>query len=213
MGRSAWLAGVLRAGLAALVSGALAAAAAAAPGDPAIGKSAPDFAGVDSNGVSHRLSDLRGKTVVLEWTNHECPFVGKHYGSGNMQALQKEATAKGVVWLSVISSAPGRQGHVSGAQANTLTDERGAAPSAVLLDPSGEIGKTYGARATPHMFVIAPDGTLVYKGAIDDKPTANKADIPSARNYVRLALGALAKGETISPAATRAYGCSVKYAY
>jgi peroxiredoxin len=175
------------------------------------GSPAPDFAGVDSNGKSVRLSDFKGKTVVLEWTNHGCPYVQKHYGAGNMQALQAEAAAAGVVWLSVISSAPGTQGHVDGLEANKLTDERKASPTAVLIDPKGAIGRAYGATATPHMFVIAPDGKLAYGGAIDDKPTTNKGDIKTARNYVRDALAAVAAGKGPTPAQTRAYGCSVKY--
>ncbi|MGI9387577.1 MAG: redoxin domain-containing protein, partial [Methyloligellaceae bacterium] len=143
--------------------------------DPVIGKPAPVFTGTDSNGKKVSLQDFRGKTVILEWTNHDCPFVRKHYGSGNMQALQKKATGGDVVWLSVISSAPGRQGHVSPVRANELTTARKASPSAVLLDPDGTIGRAYEATATPHMFVIDTQGTLVYKGAIDDKPSANPA--------------------------------------
>ncbi|MDA7948071.1 MAG: thioredoxin family protein [Hyphomicrobiaceae bacterium] len=179
--------------------------------EPRIGERAPDFVGVDSNGKTHKLSDLKGKTVILEWTNHDCPFVQKHYSSGNMQKLQKLATGDGVVWLSVISSAPGLQGHVEPAKANTLTTERDAAPSAVILDPEGEIGRAYNARTTPHMFLIDKNGTLVYKGAIDDKPSANNADVPIARNYVRDALAAHAAGKPVDPDATRPYGCSVKY--
>ncbi len=188
-------------------------AIAAPMGDPKIGQPAPAFTATDSNGMPRKLSDFRGKTVVLEWTNHDCPFVRKHYGSSNMQALQKEAKDKGIVWLSVISSAPGRQGHVDGSKANALTTMRDAAPTAVLLDPEGTLGRAYGARATPHMFVVTPEGKLAYKGAIDDRPSANPADIPVARNYVRTALGALTKGTQIDPAATRAYGCSVKYGF
>lgn len=204
----------LRAGLAGLAMSIVAGSATAAPmGDPKIGQPAPAFTATDSNGMPRKLSDFRGKTVVLEWTNHDCPFVRKHYGASNMQALQKEAKDKGMVWLSVISSAPGLQGHVDGSKANALTSMRGAAPTAVLLDPEGTLGRAYGARATPHMFVITPEGKMAYKGAIDDKPTANPADIPVARNYVRTALGALTKGTPIDPAATRAYGCSVKYGF
>ncbi|MGI9383446.1 MAG: thioredoxin family protein [Methyloligellaceae bacterium] len=185
-----------------------------APGaraEPKIGVPSPDFAGVDTAGKTHKLSDLRGKTVVLEWTNHQCPFVGKHYGTDNMQALQKRAKGDGVVWLSIISSAPGLQGYVKPAQADELTKTRGAAPSAVILDPKGTIGRLYGATTTPHMFVIDPSGALVYKGAIDDRPTARHRDVDGAKNYVREALKALAAGGKINPAATRAYGCSVKY--
>lgn len=205
---------VLRAGLAGLAMSIVASSAIAAPmGDPKIGQPAPEFSVTDSNGMPRKLSDFRGKTVVLEWTNHDCPFVRKHYGASNMQALQKEAKDKGIVWLSVISSAPGLQGHVDGPKANALTTMRDASPTAVLLDPEGALGRAYGARATPHMFVITAEGKLAYKGAIDDKPSANPADIPVARNYVRTALGALTKGTPIDPAATRAYGCSVKYGF
>lgn len=195
---------------AATVSVALITSAAIAA-EPAIDKPAPDFVATDSNGKTHTLGDLRGKTVVLEWTNHECPFVGKHYNSGNMQALQQAAAAEGVVWLSVISSARGEQGHVEAKEANTLTETRKAAPAAVLLDPDGTIGRAYGARTTPHMYVIDAKGRLVYKGAIDDKPSWDPGDIKGAQNHVRAALDALAQGKPVSPAATRAYGCSVKY--
>lgn len=177
----------------------------------AVGEAAPDFTAMDSNGISHKLSDLRGSTVVLEWTNHECPYTVKHYKSGNMQALQKDATGKGIVWLTVVSSAPGKQGYVTGEQANELTASRGASPSAVLLDPDGKIGRLYGARTTPHMYIIDPAGKLVYMGGIDDKPTADPTDIASANNYVREALSDMAAGKAIEHPTTRPYGCSVKY--
>jgi peroxiredoxin len=176
-----------------------------------VGQPAPDFTATDSNGKTVKLSDFKGKTVVLEWTNDGCPYVKKHYNSGNMQSLQGEAAGAGVVWLSVISSGPGTQGYVDGLEANKLTDDRKAKPAAVLLDPKGSVGRAFGATATPHMYVIAPNGTLVYAGAIDDKPTTNPADVPKARNYVRDALAAVAAGKPMSPAQTRAYGCSVKY--
>lgn len=195
----------------AMLGMALCVAAPQAQADPKIGAPSPEFTGVDSTGKTHKLSDLRGKTVILEWTNHECPFVGKHYGTNNMQALQKQATGDGVVWLSIISSAPGRQGHVVGAEADRLTRTRGAAPSAVILDPKGTIGRLYGATTTPHMYIIDPSGALVYKGAIDDRPSARLSDVDGAKNYVRMALKALAAGEKVRPAATPAYGCSVKY--
>lgn len=185
----------------------------AAVAGPVIGKPAPAFTGTDSNGNKVSLEEFRGKTVVLEWTNHDCPFVRKHYGSGNMQALQKEASDDDVVWLSVISSAPGRQGHVSPERAKELTVARKAAPSAVILDPEGVIGRAYEATATPHMFVIDSKGVLVYKGAIDDKPSANPADVTIATNYVRAALAATAAGKMPKPGATRAYGCSVKFGF
>jgi peroxiredoxin len=176
-----------------------------------IGNPAPDFVGSDSNGKGVALKDLRGHIVVLEWSNNQCPFVGKHYRSGNMQALQKEATSKGVVWLTVLSSAPGEQGNVTAAEANELTRSRGAAPTAVILDSSGVIGRAYGARTTPHMFVIDKTGTLVYMGGIDDRATTDVADIAPAKNYVRLALTAVMSGTAVADPITRPYGCSVKY--
>jgi peroxiredoxin len=175
------------------------------------GKPAPDFVGRDTSGKEVRLSGLKGNIVVLEWTNHDCPYVGKHYGAGNMQALQKEATGQGVVWLSIVSSAPGQQGHVDGLEADRLTASRKASPTAVVLDPEGLIGRAYGASTTPHMFVIDKAGTLAYMGAIDDMPSASRADIKGARNFVREALAAVAKGEPVKAASTRPYGCSVKY--
>jgi peroxiredoxin len=185
--------------------------AGAAAADPEVGKPAPAFSGTDTTGKTWALADLKGTPVILEWTNHDCPYVVKHYESGNMQALQKEATAAGYTWLSVISSAPGKQGHVSPGQADELTESRGAAPTAVLLDPEGSIGKAYGARTTPHMFVIDEQGVLVYMGGIDDKPTTKLADVEGAENYVRLAMADLAAGESVAKAVTRPYGCSVKY--
>ncbi len=178
---------------------------------PQIGKQAPEFSGKSSNGETLKLSDYRGKVVVLEWTNHQCPYVGKHYDSGNMQALQTEATSKEVVWLSVISSAPGRQGHVSPEMANKLTVDRKAAPSGIILDASGEIGRIYKATATPNMFIINKSGKLVYKGAIDNRPSANPGDVKGAENYVRSALTALEQGQPVKKSVTRPYGCSVKY--
>jgi hypothetical protein len=197
--------------LAAVVPSLALAPARAQTAKPEPGKPAPAFEAVDSNGRAVKLADLKGKTVVLEWTNHDCPYVRKHYGVGNMQALQAEAAAKGVVWLSVISSAKGAQGYVDGLEANRLTDVRQAKPAAVLLDPAGTIGRIYAATATPHMFVINGAGTLVYSGAIDDKPSSNQADVAKARNYVREAITAASDGKAMSPAMTRAYGCSVKY--
>lgn len=178
---------------------------------PKIGKLAPDFTAVDSNGKTQHLADYKGKTVVLEWTNHDCPFVKKHYGAGNMQAQQEEAAAEGIVWLSIISSAPGKQGHVSAAEANRLSKERGAAPAAVVLDPEGDIGKLYGARTTPHMFLIDDKGILRYKGAIDSIRSARQADVPKATQYVRLALNEMRSGKKLSQPVSKPYGCSVKY--
>lgn len=176
------------------------------------GAVAPAFSVVDSNGRTRTLAEFAGKTVVLEWTNADCPYVKKHYDSGNMQGLQREATASGVAWLTVISSAPGKQGHVTGAQANQLSTSRNAAPTAVLLDESGAVGRAYAARTTPHMYVIAPDGKLVYQGGIDDKNSTDKATLQGARNYVREALTAVRAGRAPEVASAPPYGCSVKYA-
>jgi peroxiredoxin len=186
---------------------------AAAHAAPEVGKPAPDFSAVDSNGKAVKLSDYKGKIVVLEWTNDGCPYVQKHYSSKNMQTLQKEETAKGIVWLTVISSAPGEQGYLKGDEANKLTKSRGAAPTAVLLDPEGKVGRLYDARTTPHMFIVNPEGSLVYMGGIDDKPTTNPADIKTAKNFVRAALDSVAAGKRVERAITRPYGCSVKYKY
>ena len=176
-----------------------------------VGEPAPAFTGTDTQGKTHQLEDYRGKTVVLEWTNHDCPYVRKHYGAGNMQEQQREAAAQGVIWLSVISSAPGQQGHVSPAEADALTQSRKAAPHAVLLDPEGQIGRAYGAKTTPHMYIINPAGQLVYMGGIDSITTADPADIPKAEQYVRVALQEQAAGKPIATPVTRPYGCSVKY--
>jgi len=177
-----------------------------------VGEPAPAFTAASTSGGSVSLADQRGKIVVLEWTNHDCPYVRKHYESRNMQGLQKEATGQGIVWLSVISSAPGTQGHVSPGQANDLTTKRGAGPTAVLLDPTGAVGKMYGATNTPHMYVIDKAGMLMYAGAIDDRPTSRQSDVPGANNYVRAALQAVSAGQPVKTPATRAYGCTVKYA-
>jgi peroxiredoxin len=178
---------------------------------PEVGQPAPAFSVADTTGKTWSLADLAGKGLILEWTNHDCPYVQKHYGSGNMQALQQEARDAGYVWLSVISSAPGKQGHVSPAEADELTEGRGAAPTAVLLDVDGAMGRAYGAKTTPHMFVIDGAGTLVYMGGIDDRATTDPADVEGAENYVRLALADLGAGGPVSNPATRPYGCSVKY--
>lgn len=180
-------------------------------GDPAIGAAAPAFTAVDSNGKSHNLADFKGKYVVLEWLNHGCPYVVKHYESKNMQGLQKEYTAKGVVWLSIISSVPGKQGHSTPAKANEDLAAKGGASTAVLLDEKSDIGRLYGAKTTPHMFVIDPAGNVIYKGAIDDKPTTDTDDIAGATNYVRAALDAAMAGKPVAMAQTKPYGCSVKY--
>ena len=176
-----------------------------------INQPAPDFSGIDSNGNTQSLSQYQGKTVVLEWTNHDCPYVRKHYQSNNMQSLQKEATSAGIVWLSIISSAPGKQGHVSAREANNLTEKRNASPSAVILDEQGQIGRLYGAKTTPHMYIIDPGGKLVYMGGIDNIPSSDAADIAAATNYVKVALESLNDGKPITNNVTRPYGCSVKY--
>lgn len=178
---------------------------------PQIGKAAPDFTLTGTDGKTHSLKDLRGKTVVLEWLNHECPYVVKHYGSGNMQKLQKDYTAKGVVWLSINSSAPGKQGNFPADKANALTKEKGAAPTAVLIDDSGKTGKAYGAKTTPHMYVVNAEGVLVYNGAIDDKATSDQADIKVAKNYVAAALDEVLAEKAVSVASSKPYGCGVKY--
>ncbi len=178
---------------------------------PALDAPAPAFSASTADGKPLSLAELKGKTVVLEWTNHDCPYVRKHYGSGNMQAQQKEATANGVVWLQVLSSAPGQEGFVDGATARKLNADRHAVPSATLLDPKGELGRLYQARTTPHLFIIRPDGTLAYKGGIDSIASADKADIARAEPYVKLALADLAAGRKVAQPSTKPYGCSVKY--
>jgi len=176
-----------------------------------VGKTAPDFNLTDSNGRARSLHDYKGKIVVLEWFNHGCPFVKKHYDSGNMPKLQKEYTAKGVIWLSICSSAPGKQGYGSGSEQNAVFREKDAAPTAILSDADGKVGHLYGARSTPSMYVINKKGTLVYAGAIDDKPTTDQSDIAGAQNYVKAALDEVLEGKPVSLASTRSYGCSVKY--
>lgn len=178
---------------------------------PRVGNSAPNFTLPDTNGKSHSLSDFRGKWVVLEWTNHQCPFVVKHYKNGDMQNTQKWAKEKGVVWLSVLSSAPGKQGHLDAAQSNELMKANGWHATAKLLDPTGVAGRAFQARTTPHMFVIDPKGNVVYMGAIDDNRSANPADVAGARNHVKAALEEGMAGKAISVPVTQPYGCSVKY--
>ena len=185
-------------------------------GDPAmaaprVGEPAPKFTGTDTDGNSRSLSDFRGKTVVLEWTNRDCPYVRKHYGTGNMQAIQKQATADGAIWLTIISSAPGKQGYASPELADRVASEQGASPTAILLDPDGTIGRAYDARTTPHMYVIDADGTLVYMGGIDNRPTADWGDVEGAKNHVLAALADVAAGTPVQTPTSRPYGCSVKY--
>lgn len=175
------------------------------------GEPAPDFTLTDSNGKSHKLSDFKGKLVVLEWTNSECPFVVKHYGSNNMQKLQKELTGEGIVWLTINSSAEGKQGHCTPEQANEKVKTSGAAPTAVLLDPDGKVGKQYGAKTTPHMYVIDKEGILQYQGAIDSDNSPKPEAIASAENYVKSAVAEITAGKPVTKANTKPYGCSVKY--
>jgi peroxiredoxin len=179
--------------------------------DAVVGSPAPDFTLTDINGKSHSLSQYKGKYVVLEWVNHDCPFVRKHYGSGNMQKLQKAYTGKGVVWLTVNSSAAGKQGNFAPEKWVALTQEKSAVPTAVLLDPDGKVGRAYGAKTTPQMYVITPEGKLVYNGAIDDKPSTNVEDIATAKNYLTAALDETMAGKAVATAVTQPYGCSVKY--
>ncbi len=176
-------------------------------------KKAPLFTAKDSNGKSHNLADYKGKIVVLEWKNHLCPFVKKHYGSNNMQTLQKKLTSKGVIWLSIISSAENRQGYVTPDECNEIVKNEGSHATAVLLDPEGKIGRQYQAKTTPHMFVIDAAGNIVYEGAIDSIRSADPNDIKKAKNYVLNAVDSVIKQKTIEPAQTATYGCSVKYAY
>jgi peroxiredoxin len=178
-----------------------------------VGQAAPAFTGKDSQGKTQSLAQYRGKYVVLEWTNLTCPFTKKHYDSGNMQALQQEWTAKGVVWLTVLSSSPSHasDGYLTAAQENEHIAQVHAHPTAAILDASGEIGRLYSAKTTPHMFVIDPAGKLIYAGAIDDKRTTDTADVKSAKNYVSAALTEAIAGQPVEVASTRPYGCSVKY--
>lgn len=176
-----------------------------------VDEAAPTFSLQNSFGQTVNLSDFRGQYVVLEWTNHLCPYVQKHYGSDNMQSLQQKYVAQDVVWLSIISSAPGKQGHVSAEQANQLTDERGAAPSHVLLDEDGSVGRLYAAKTTPHMYIIDPEGVLRYAGAIDSIKSANPADIAKADNYLDAGMQALMAGQSVANKLTPPYGCSIKY--
>lgn len=176
-----------------------------------VGASAADFTLSDAAGAPHRLSDYRGKFIVLEWFNNECPFVRKHYDSGNMQRLQAASTAKGVIWLTIASSAPGTSGYLTPQAATQVIRQRHAKHTALLLDAEGTVGRRYGAKATPHMFIIDPDGSVIYAGAIDDQPSVDPTNLPQATNYVRQALDEAMAGKPVSVASTRPYGCSVKY--
>lgn len=177
-----------------------------------VGNPAPAFTGTDTHGKTHYLSDYRGKFVVLEWTNKDCPFTQKQYDSGNMQTLQRQWTQQGVVWLTILSSAPGHQGYMTATEENAWMAKVHASPTAAILDPSGTIGHAYEAKTTPHMFIIDPSGKLIYDGAIDDHPTTDTADVPISRNYVSEALTEAMSGKPVAVAYTRPYGCSVKYA-
>ena len=190
-----------------LVLGASTASRAAA----VVGEKAPDFSLADSHGQKHSLAALQGKYVVLEWVNYECPFVQKHYNSGNMQGLQKTYTGKGVVWLAINSSAPGKQGNFAPAEIETRSKQHDASFSAYLVDADGTVGRAYGAKTTPHMFVIDPSGTLLYAGGIDDKPSTEAADVKTATNFVRSALDQALAGKPVSVSSSQPYGCSVKY--
>jgi peroxiredoxin len=177
----------------------------------AVGEAAPDFSVTDSNGKTQTLAQYKGKTVVLEWNNPECPFVRKHYSSGNMQKQQADAVADGVVWLTINSGANGKQGHLDGAGANAFVAQYHATPTAYLLDPDGKVGKLYGARTTPHMYVIDASGTLRYMGGIDSIASTDKEDLAKATQYVRQALAELKAGKPVSTATSQPYGCGVKY--
>jgi peroxiredoxin len=204
--RQSFIAGLALASLS-LSTGAVLAQSAAKVGAPA-----PAFQAVDVEGKTRNLQEFAGKTVILEWTNHDCPYVRKHYNSATMQTLQKDMAREGIVWLSVISSPVGEQGHVSAAQAKELTVKRDAAPAGILLDPDSKVARAYGAQTTPHMYIIDPKGTLAYMGAIDDRPTAAASSLEGAKSYVRQAIAELKAGKPVSEASTKAYGCVVKYA-
>jgi peroxiredoxin len=197
--------------LAAALVAAVAAISSSVWAAPVPGQPAPAFRGVDVHGKPVALADFRGKTVVLEWNNPNCPFVQKHYTSGNMQALHQKNTVAGVVWLAVNSTTESHSDYMAPAQLAAWFGEQKAAPTAIVMDPKGEIGRAYGAKVTPHMYVIDPKGTLVYAGAIDDKRSANPADVKTATNHVTAALGQLASGKSVSTASTTAYGCTIKY--
>lgn len=182
-----------------------------APEPIATSGQAPDFSAVDASGATRTLAEFRGQTVILEWTNAGCPYVRKHYDAGNMQAVQRDAMAQGVVWLQVISSAPGKQGYLDGdgVRAQLVADQ--STPTATLLDPDGVMGRAYGARNTPQMFIISPEGQLLYQGAIDDQPSSRPETLEGANNYVRAALADIAAGRPVQTPETSPYGCGVKY--
>jgi peroxiredoxin len=197
--------------LASLLIAAIAIATSTVHAAPVPGQPAPAFRGADVNGKPVSLADFRGKTVVLEWNNPNCPFVQKHYTGGNMQSLQQKNTAAGVVWIAINSTAESHSDYMPPAKLAAWFGEQKAAPTAIVMDPKGDIGRAYGAKVTPHMYVIDAKGTLVYAGAIDDKRSANPADIKSATNHVAVALGEVAAGKAVTISATSAYGCTIKY--
>ena len=197
--------------LTALLIAAVAVASSPVLAAPVPGQPAPAFRGVDVNGKPVSLADFRGKTVVLEWNNPNCPFVQKHYTSGNMQSLQQKNAAAGVVWLAVNSTAESHSDYMAPTKLAAWFGEQKAAPTAIVMDPKGEIGRAYGAKVTPHMYVIDAKGTLVYAGAIDDKRSANPADIKTSTNHVAVALGEVSAGKAVTTPSTTAYGCTIKY--
>ena len=194
-----------------LLVSSLLAAGGAAFAAASVGQPAPAFSAVDTAGKTVSLADFKGRHVVLEWVNPGCPFVQKHYSGGNMQGTQKEATAKGVVWLTINSTSPDAGDHLKPAEMAAWMQQQKAAATATLMDADGKVGRAYGARTTPHMYIVDPAGKLVYAGGIDDKATANPADIPRATNYVKAALNESLAGKPVSQASTRPYGCSIKY--
>ena len=197
--------------LTSLLIAAIAMAASPVDAVPVPGQPAPAFRGADVNGKPVSLADYRGKTVVLEWNNPNCPFVQKHYTGGNMQSLQQKNTAAGVVWIAINSTAESHSDYMSPAKLAAWFSEQKATPTAIVMDPKGDIGRAYGAKVTPHMYVIDAKGTLVYAGAIDEKRSANPADTKTATNHVAAALGEVAAGKAVTTAATSAYGCTIKY--
>jgi len=203
--RQGFIAGLAFSGLALTLSPALA-------DGPRVGAPAPAFKAVDADGKTRNLSEFAGKTVILEWTNHDCPYVRKHYNSATMQTLQKDMAKEGVVWLSVISSPVGEQGYVEGPKAKELSVQRDAAPAGILLDPKSGMARAYAAQTTPHMYIIDPKGTLAYMGAIDDKPSSSASSLTGAKSYVRQAVAEMKAGKPVSEASTKSYGCVVKYA-
>jgi hypothetical protein len=194
-----------------LLAAAVALAAPAALAAPTVGQPAPAFTAKDADGKTRSLAEFKGKTVVLEWTNDGCPYVQKHYKSGNMQGLQKSASKDGVVWLTLISSAPGKQGYLDAGEAKGWKVSNGAGSSALLLDPTGQVGHAYEAKTTPHMYIVDKAGKLAYMGGIDDKPTADPSSLKGAKNYVSAALSDIKAGRAVTTAVSKPYGCTIKY--